>query len=69
MHAGTKKAGEIRSDSMYTLDELNERLGLGKAALRKARREGLTVRRIGRRSYVLGEDLISWVKQAARPVE
>lgn len=68
MEPATKKAGEISVGSLYTLHELNQRLGLGKAALRKARLEGLIVRRIGRKSYVLGEDLIQWFKQSARPV-
>jgi hypothetical protein len=60
MAATTTKPGEIRADSLYTLDELMDRLRLGKAALRKARREGLIVKRIGRRSYVLGRDMIEW---------
>jgi Helix-turn-helix domain len=61
--------GEIDANSLYTLSEISRRLGLGKAALRTARRQGLVVRRIGRRSYILGADLIAWFKQAARTVE
>lgn len=66
MAAATKKAGEITGDSLYTLDEINARLGLGKSALRTARREGLTVKRIGRRGYVLGRDVIEWFERSAR---
>lgn len=58
---------ECAADALYTLDELNDRLGLGKAALRRARRDGLSIRRIGRRSYVLGSDLIEWFRNSARP--
>jgi len=57
--------GEVRADSLYTLEELSRRLGLGTAALRTARRSGLVVRRIGRRSYVLGRDLIDYVDRNA----
>ena len=53
--------------SLYTLDELNDRLGLGKKALRTARREGLIVKRIGRRGYVLGRDVIEWFESSAKP--
>jgi hypothetical protein len=68
MTAAIERAGEISIGSIYTLAELDHRLGLGKAAIRKARREGLIVRRIGRKSFVLGEDLIAWFKASARPV-
>lgn len=67
MAVATRKTGEISADSLYTLDELNDRLGLGKKALRTARREGLTVKRIGRRGYVLGRDVIDWFERAAKP--
>ena len=62
--ATTTSAGEIRVDGLYALREIQERLGLGTAALRTARRSGLKVRRIGRRGFVLGEDLIQYVQRA-----
>lgn len=64
MAAATQKPGEIRADSIYTLHELGERTGLGQAALRVARRNGLPIKRIGRRAYVLGKDLIEYVDRA-----
>jgi hypothetical protein len=64
--AGTRKAGEIIADAIYTLDEVDARLGLGKSALRTARRQGLTVKRIGRRGYVLGRDVIEWFERSAK---
>lgn len=67
MAVATKRPGEINADSLYTLDELNDRLGLGKSALRSARREGLAVKRIGRRGYVLGKDVIAWFERSAKP--
>lgn len=67
MAVATKKSGEITGDALYTLDELNSRLGLGKSALRTARRQGLSVKRIGRRGYVRGSDLIDWFERAAKP--
>jgi hypothetical protein len=66
MAVATKKSGEIYADAIYTLDEINARLGLGKSALRTARREGLVVKRIGRRGYVLGSDVIDWFQRSAR---
>jgi hypothetical protein len=66
MAVATRKSGEIAADSIYTLDEVNDRLGLGKSALRTARREGLIVKRIGRRGFVLGRDLIAWFEKSAK---
>jgi len=53
-------SGEIHADGMYTLAEIRARLGLGTYALREARRHGLPVRKIGRRSYVLGKDILNY---------
>jgi dienelactone hydrolase len=68
MAIATKKPGEITADALYTLDELNDRLGLGKAALRKARREGLVVKRIGRRGYCTGRAILDWFESSAKQV-
>ena len=53
-------AGEISADGMYTLTEIRARLGLGIYALREARRQGPPVRKIGRRCYVLGRDILAF---------
>lgn len=58
---------EIRSDAAYDLATV-KKLGLGTAALRTARRKGLTVRRIGRRSFVLGRDLLAYLDEHAAVV-
>jgi hypothetical protein len=38
-------------------------LGLGPAALRTARRQGLKVRKIGRKKFVLGRDLVAFLER------
>jgi len=58
--------GLIAADCLYTLSEIQERLKLGQHAMRQARRAGLRVRRIGRRAYVLGRDVIHFVESAAK---
>lgn len=60
----TDAPGLVSSDCLYTLDEIRDRLGLGQAAMRQARRAGLPVRKIGRRRYVLGRDLLAYVEAA-----
>ena len=58
--------GLIQADCLYTLDEIKQRLRLGQHALRSARRDGLRVRRIGRRGYVLGRELIQYVESVGQ---
>ncbi len=52
----------VAADEVITLDELSARLGLGTAAIRTARGKGLRVRRIGRRKFVVGRDLIAYLE-------
>lgn len=59
-------AGVVTADALYTLPEIKERLKLGPHALRMARRAGLKVRRIGRRGYVLGRDLIAFIETSGK---
>ena len=58
--------GAIADNELYTLAEIQERLKLGQHALRQARRAGLPVRRIGRRGYVLGSDVLAFVESTTR---
>jgi len=60
--------GTVSADEMLTLDAIKHRLGLGVHALRSARRNGLKVRRLGRRSYVLGKDLMDYIEKQGRLV-
>jgi hypothetical protein len=58
--------GLVSADSLYTLAEIQERLKLGQHAMRQARRAGLRVRRIGRRAFVLGRDVMAFIDAAAK---
>lgn len=53
--------GFIDRWSLYTLAELQSRLKLGKQALRTARKEGLPIRKVGSRRFVLGSDAVEWM--------
>lgn len=57
--------GVISANAAYSLEQVKARLGLGTAALRTARRKGLLVRRVGRRSFVLGKDLLAYLEEHA----
>jgi hypothetical protein len=52
----------VREDEIVPLPELAKRLGLGQSAVRAARRQGLKVRRIGRRKFILGRDLVAFLE-------
>jgi hypothetical protein len=52
----------VRADEIVPLTELDARLGLGPSAMRMAMRQGLKVRRIGRRKFVLGRDLVAFLE-------
>ena len=53
--------GSIVKDALYRLDELKARMGWRDAAFRAAVRAGLKIYRSGKRTYVLGTDLIAFV--------
>lgn len=55
-------AGVVSASEIYTLEELQSRLQLGRAAWRTARQQGLPVRRVGRRKLVMGRDVIAWLE-------
>jgi len=60
--------GVISADHAYSLEQVKSRLGLGTAAIRTARRKGLIVRKIGRRSFVMGRDLLQYLDEHAKIV-
>ena len=64
----TQEPGIIIADAAYSLDQVKSRLGLGTAAIRTARRNGLTVRRVGRKSFILGADLLAYIRDHANVV-
>jgi hypothetical protein len=57
---------EVRPEVMYPLPVLQGHTGLGSAALRQMRREGLAVRYISGRVFVLGRDFIEHVLRCAK---
>lgn len=59
--------GIILSNALYSLPEVTKRLGLTSAAIRGAKRDGLPVMRIGHAQVVLGESLISFVRERQEP--
>ena len=61
--AAVDQGVQIHSDRAYDLSALKS-LGLGTAAIREARRDGLPVHRLGRRSFVIGSELIDHLKAA-----
>lgn len=54
-------AEPINLESLYRLDDFQKLTGLGRSAMRTARRNGLKVRRTGGRAYVLGRDFIEYL--------
>jgi hypothetical protein len=56
--------GEIQTDALYLLEDLKRRTRLGDWALRKARQNGLVVRYIGGRAFVLGKEFIEFAATA-----
>lgn len=55
--------GPVDPSTLYPLPDLQARVGLGVAAFRQMRRDGLAVRYAGGRGYVLGKDFIDHVMQ------
>ena len=60
-----ESVGVISVNEAYTLDQVKSRLGIGTSALRTARHKGLQVRRIGRKSFVMGRDILAYLDEHA----
>jgi len=56
-------AGVVSIHEIYTLGELNSRLGLGDWAVRQAKREGLKTARIGRCVFVTGREVLRYLQK------
>lgn len=56
-------SGFIRADEVYTLPELQRRLGIRAAAWRVLRREGLAFHQVGKRVLVFGQDFMDFVRK------
>lgn len=57
--------GEIRRDAAYPLANFQRITGLGAKAVRQARRKGLRVIRVGRRSFIQGADWLDYLEALA----
>ena len=55
------RTGSVDPDNLYRLDEVKVRMGWKASAFRAAVRAGLNIYRSGKRVYVLGSDLITFV--------
>ncbi len=56
----TEHLAPIYASAVYPLADFRQRTGLGKDAMREARRNGLVVRRIHGRAFVLGSDWLTY---------
>ena len=55
--------GVILPDCLYSLTEIRKRTGMGSWAIRKARKDGLAVKKIGNSRFVLGREFIRFVEE------
>ncbi len=60
--------GIVEVGKSYPLETFKAVCGLGTAALREARKNGLPVRRVGLRSYILGKDWLDYLETHGKPV-
>ena len=58
----TDSPGVIEPANLYTLCELKKRTRLGDWAIRKARKDGLRVRKIGNARFAFGADFLKHVE-------
>ena len=60
--AHTRELAPIEPEVLYPLAIFQDATGLGRASLKTARDNGLIVRKIGNRKFVLGSDFIQHAK-------
>jgi hypothetical protein len=60
--------GPVQASVLYPIETAKALMGWGQRALREARRAGLKVRKVGRREYIIGRDIIEFVEQAGELV-
>ena len=58
--------GQIGASDLYTIAEVQRRLGVISWAMWRARRSGLKVYKISRQRYILGKDYIAFVESSGR---
>jgi hypothetical protein len=60
--------GPIEAHVCYPWPVLIERMGWTRHSARAARRAGLLVRKVGKRQFVLGSDVLAFIEQAGKLV-
>ena len=60
-------SGFIRSDEIYTVTELQRRLGIRQSGWRALKRNGLRFYQVGRRVFVFGQDFFDYVRRSNPP--
>jgi hypothetical protein len=55
--------GLITADALYRADELKARMGWRNAAFQAACRKGLRTHRVGKRVFIAGADVLSFVQK------
>lgn len=58
----------IRRGELYPLDEFRQRLGVGRDAIRKCRRAGLSVRLVGKKAFISGDEFLDWFELHGRKI-
>jgi hypothetical protein len=59
--------GEMHPGAMYTIERVNEALGIGRDSLVEGIRAGVIARYFyNKRVYVEGVDVIAWIKRQAK---
>ena len=54
----------IVANAVYPLEVFKRYTGLEKASIRKMRGQGFSVRKIGKRHFVIGSDFLAWYETA-----
>ena len=58
--------GVLRADELYTIPELQRRLGIRAAGWRALRRNGLPCYQVGKRVLIFGQDFFEFVRKQAQ---
>jgi len=66
MAASSQQLGEIQPETLYPLSVFKAVSGLKSTALRTARQNGLPVRYLGGRAFILGGDFIQHVSECGK---
>lgn len=64
MKTSAIKSGEVLSNGAYTLPDFQDRTGLGRDAMRAARRKGLRVIRLHNRVFIRGSDWLDYLSKS-----